>query len=864
MKSLIAAIAAATDSQSEAENSGKRSLRMRTSQLLALSLLSPICVVAFADTQRFDIPAQPLPEALKVFADQAKMQLLYKPEVVSTGRSTTVVGDLDKRAALELLLKGTGFEVVFSKGNAATIRPVGAGRSGTNSANSPGESARGLAVDDSEAGIAGVETVTVFGSLEEKLSIGSKSGQSLRETPKSVTVLTRERVEAQNLTSLSEALTQTTGITVSSFNPTDPRYYSRGFRLQTIQIDGGAPAYTAGFGAYLAPDMAIYDHVEMLRGVDGMYSGAGEPGGVVNLVHKRAQAEPAIQLNVSAGSWNQYRGELDVTGALTSDGRLRGRLVGALEDKEYFQDRSESAKKIAFATAEYDLTPATLLVAGTSYERRKEDGLWSWGLPRYSDGTDLRLPRSTTFAQSWDHWYLTTKDVFARLEQNYGKTGVLKVNLVRLDQRSEILRNDVYGNLDPVTLTGLTTPVVAIDYQSVQNLADISANGTFELFGLEHRYTVGTDYSKIDGGGQREYDYLVEGYGYPGLPLDVFNFDPSSYPRPTVASLTRFYPVNEQSQRGYYATLGLQLAEPLRLTLGGRYGEYRYHRVIQPVQTDGTYGTANNLRYNDSKFIPSAALMWNFSSDWSAYASYAETFKVQANLLKAPLPGTSLDPVTGGGYEIGVKGEVLNNLNVAAAIYRIKRNGQGARDFRYPFTTDTEGASCCYVKQANVTSEGVDVELSGVVLPGWQMFAGYTYNTSEYDGPDNARFSSGASFLTRTPRHMFKVWTIWDLPGRLSRWTVNAGVVGQTDTHVIGEALATPDSTDYIPYRFSQGGYAVWNASVQYRFNDTWTIGLYGDNLLDKNYYAVISDVTYSANVYGVPRSYVLTLRGRW
>lgn len=363
------------------------------------------------------------------------------------------------------------------------------------------------------------------------------------------------------------------------------------------------------------------------------------------------------------------------------------------------------------------------------------------------------------------------------------------------------------------------------------------------------------------GDGERGYDLLS--YRYPSSrTIDVFNFDPSLYPL-TGRVETYRYPHNGQTQHGFYGTVGLQLAEPVRLTLGGRYAEYRYENVYLPILADGTPGTASPSRYDDSAFIPSVALSWDFARDWSVYASYAQSFKAQANLLKGPPPGSPLDPVTGDGYELGVKGELPGGLNAALAAYRIKRLDQGMLDPSYPFTPGSNGINCCYVQRVDIQSEGFDAELSGTVLPGWQVFGGYTFNQSEYNGGSAQLYSSGAYYLTRTPKHMLKLWTTWRLPTALSRWTVNGGVVAQTRTFVTGSALAAGSATQYVPYTFTQGSYSVWNASVEYQVNENWSVGLYGDNLLDENYYQVIAQVT-GENVYGTPRSYVLNVRGRW
>src|SRR5262249_3891068 len=91
--------------------------------VVASTALFAMTAAAVGDSLRFDIPSQPMPGALKAFAAQAKMQLLYRYDAVRGATANPVIGDYEKRTALELLLQGTGLEVVYSKDDAATIAP---------------------------------------------------------------------------------------------------------------------------------------------------------------------------------------------------------------------------------------------------------------------------------------------------------------------------------------------------------------------------------------------------------------------------------------------------------------------------------------------------------------------------------------------------------------------------------------------------------------------------------------------------------------------------------------------------------------------------------------------------------------------
>lgn len=805
--------------------------------VFTLVVLGALCAQAQAPTYRFDLGAQSLADALRILGQQTSRNIVFDPALVEGLRAPMLHADLTVRQAVDRLLAGTKLSARELSSDTLLIE-LGAARAPPTDEIAPN-----------------IETVNVFGTFDNEISVAAKSSQSLRQTPKSVSVVTRERIEAQSLTSLLELLTQTTGVTAVNYSSVDSYYLSRGFQIHTVQIDGGSPAYTGGFGSFLTPDTAAYDHIEVLRGVDGIFTGAGDPGGVINLVRKRARAAPQTKINVSAGRWNLGRAELDITGALTEDERLRGRIVGAYEGKDYFYDRAESGKTLLFGTIEYDIAAATTLIAGASYERRKEHNYFVSGVMRYDDGRDLRLPRETAFNPDWSHWYSTTREAFARVEHKLGVTGTLKLNLTRLEQQSENRQFVALGAVSPTTGTGPRAYLRGSDLTSVQDLLDLSASGTFDAFGRQHRYTIGADYVKVDAGGQRD----IRATNYldivTGPAVDVFDFDPTAYAAP-VEYVVAYYPRFGPSQHGYYATLGLQLQRALRMTLAARYGEYRYSQVYRFGAPDGTFDAPISVHHRVSRLIPSVALTWDLAEEWTAYVSYAETFQPQSVNLRAPLPGASLDPATGSNYEVGLKGQVHGSLNAALAVYRMDRTGQAVADSTYP-VSGTEGGQCCYLPLGDITSAGVDAELSGRIAPGWQMLLGYTFTQIQHAGGA----SELASLLGYSPKHLLKAWSTWQLSGWLSRWSISAGVVAQSSTHFNGMALDENDGAR--PYRFEEGSRAIWNASLQYRISEHWSVGIFGDNLTDKRYYSVVGDARRN-NIYGTPRSYVVTLRGLW
>ncbi|WP_254622212.1 TonB-dependent receptor plug domain-containing protein [Stenotrophomonas sp. GbtcB23] len=158
---------------------------------------------------------------------------------------------------------------------------------------------------------------------------------TLRETPQSLTVFTRQRIEDFNLITIAEVLQQTPGVTVQSYDSNRTLFNARGFAINNFMFDGVPTNYTTGAGGNsILSDTSIYERIEIVRGASGLVTGSGNPSATVNMVRKRPTDTFQASTSLSAGSWDYQRGEVDVSGPLTDNGRVRGRFVGAYTDKE--------------------------------------------------------------------------------------------------------------------------------------------------------------------------------------------------------------------------------------------------------------------------------------------------------------------------------------------------------------------------------------------------------------------------------------------------------------------------------------------------------------------------------------------------
>jgi outer membrane receptor for ferric coprogen and ferric-rhodotorulic acid len=632
---------------------------------------------------------------------------------------------------------------------------------------------------------------------------------------------------------------------------------ARGFAITNIQIDGASSinssSVAGSFYSSKSYNLAQFDHIEVLRGASGLFLGSGDPGGAINLSRKRPLDHYQLKFEAAAGSWDNFRTQIDLTGKITDDGAVRGRVVGEYAAQDFFYHGRSQKKPFLYGIVEADVSPRTMLTIGGSYEERRTNGAVS-GMPRYTDGRDIGLARSTGWGQPWSYIDSSFKEAFAKIDHEFSDSWKANASYTYLDNRTEALTSFILNPTDPVTLTGTTYGGSFSISDNVQHTVDVNLSGMFWLFGEQHDVVVGADYQNIQSRWRGAW-----GPSNRGGAVDVF--DPESTPwnpYPIDKAIWRDYQPNNQKQYAAYARIGLRLLDPLKINLGGRLTSYSFkQRYIQSGEV-----LSNIDMKEPTRFVPYGSLTYDVASHWSAYASYAETFTPQQRLLKGPVgSGEVIDPMTGRTWEAGVKGELMHGLlNASAALFHITRNGQGVLDPAYPQSTPLFAGQCCYINQGKVVSKGLDLELTGEIRPGLQLIAGYTFNDTE-DRTTRKIFSS------ITPRHIAKLWAAWQLPGAAARWKIGGGAQYQSTSYTTGTASRYDGDGNVvetnIPFEFTQGAYTVVDAMVEYRINDNLTVTGNIGNLFDKTYYAA-TGTTSLGNYYGEPRNWRMTLRGKF
>ncbi|WP_422631529.1 TonB-dependent siderophore receptor [Pseudomonas capeferrum] len=770
-------------------------------------LLMPAWATAAAQAQAdFDIPAGPLAPALARFGQSAHILLSY-PTALTEGRSTSgLAGRFDIDQGLAILLAGTGLEA----------------SRGVNGSYSLQASASTGALELSAVSISGKApgSTTEGTGLYTTYSSSSSTRLNLtpRETPQSLTVMTRQRLDDQRLTNLTDTLEATPGITVvrDGLGSESDSYWSRGFAIQNYEVDG-VPTSTR-LDNY-SQSMAMFDRVEIVRGATGLISGMGNPSATINLIRKRPTAEAQASITGEAGNWDRYGTGFDVSGPLTETGNIRGRFVADYKTEKAWIDRYNQQSQLMYGITEFDLSEVTLLTVGFSYLRSDIDSPLRSGLPtRFSTGERTNLKRSLNAAPDWSYNDHEQTSFFTSIEQQLGNGWSGKIELTHAENKFDELFNFAMGELNPDG-SGLSQLPVRFSGTPRQDNLDLYATGPFSLFGREHELITGMTLSQYrentpSWGGWR-YDYA----GSPAGAIDnLFNWDGKSAKPAFVESGKSSI---DEDQYAAYLTSRFSVTDDLSLILGSRLINWKRDTSDRPYGGDETEVN----REENGVFIPYAGVVYDLDDTWSLYASYTKIFNPQGSWVTDE-SNKPLDPMEGVGYELGIKGTHLDGkLNSSLAVFKLEQDNLAIwqHDNVYSAEQDT-------------TSKGIELELNGELAEGWQASAGYAYSVTT--DADDQRIN------TNLPRNSFKTFTSYRLHGPLDKITIGGGVNWQSK---VGADLHT----------FSQGSYAVTNLMARYDINQHLSASVNLNNVFDREYYSQSG----LYGVYGTPRNVMTSFK---
>lgn len=507
---------------------------------LGLALILPLAMQVQAQTQEgaIHISAQTLSDALQAFGQQSNLQVLYSPDQVKNLHSNPVNGTFNYSVALTELLRGTGLSFTLN-GNTVTVSKLSS-------------SALNLGATNISAQTIGATTENTGSYTTGPMQTATKLALTMRETPQSVTVVTRQRMDDRGMQDLHDVIKDVPGVTVEKDGPERPTYYARGFQVDNIMYDGlptTVSSYTAR-DTIAAADTAMLDRVEVVRGATGLMTGSGSPSAAINLVRKRPTKETQVSVTGTAGTWDNYRGELDASSALNDSGSLRGRAVTSYQVKDSFQDVVNKEHALFYGIGEADLSDSTTLTLGASNQNLNNNTSWG-GVPTASDGGDLNLSRSTYLGNDWGRWDQDNNSVFSELEHRFDNGWKLRMAATKMWSKLDLLASYATAGAVDGTFNQMTGK---FKYTNDQTSYDMFASGPFQLFDREHELVVGASRRKEN----------FNGHGTTVLSasnINIYNWNPHITPVPAF-NMGAWQQQSETEQTGTYITGRFSLGRP--------------------------------------------------------------------------------------------------------------------------------------------------------------------------------------------------------------------------------------------------------------------------------------------------------------
>jgi iron complex outermembrane recepter protein len=623
-------------------------------------------------------------------------------------------------------------------------------------------------------------TGPVTGYLASQSATATKTDTPLLQTPQSISVVTKDQIEAQGAQNVTEALRYTPGVTVQSFgaNAFFDNFKLRGFDAPRY-LDGlRLPADNTTFAI---PRIETYglERLEVLKGPSSGVYGQSDPGGLLNMVSKRPTDKPHYEVEGTFGSFDRFQGAFDIGGPIDKDGQFLYRIVGLGRDSNSQTDFVQDNKLFIAPSLTWRPDIDTSLTILSQYQKADNKGYQQYvtGQVSFLSNPNGHIPYSRYLGEpSTDGYNLEQFAVGYAFEHRFDNNVQFRQNL---------RYTEVTNDLASVRTEGmLSDRLVARSYNYVKaNAANIALDNQwqtdFRTGPLTHTVLFGFDYFNL----WANTDYRTAGIA----PIDAYS-PVYGAALPSFNSLSPFILRDDKlSQAGLYVQDQVKL-DRWTLTLTGRQdwanSEFTSRApAVYPPQ--GTYTR------NDQAQTGRVALNYLFDVGLSPYVSYSTSFTPN---LGADVAGNSFRPTTGEGTEIGVKFKPNGtNLMLTAALFEINQQDVLTADPANPlFNTQTDA----------VRVRGFEFEAKGNITRELEITAGYAH----LDPRVTASIAGYAGkYMMNTAQDQASLWgkyTWYD--GPLAGLGLGAGV------RYVGETYGDNFNTFVIP------SYALIDASVSY------------------------------------------------
>lgn len=718
-----------------------------------------------------------------------------------------------------------------------------------------------------------VEDIAVPYKAEKASS--PKYTEPLRDTPQNITVITNELIQSQNVQSLRDILSNVPGITFGGAeggNGYGDNIILRGYDISNnssdITVDGVRDS-----GRFTRSDSFNLESVEVVKGANSVYSGAGSVSGTVNMVTKSPKNEDISTVTAGLGTDNYQRATLD-TNKVIADGIAFRLNVMKHENEVAGRDYVEYERWGIAPSIAFGLESDTKVVLSAHFQ---DDQNWNdYGVPIRMGREVPGVDRSNYYGwHNLDGENTDSRSFSATIEHQFSNTLSLR-NLSRWSQVDGRFVNTAVGGRVCIQAgeyplgTTATSPAnntvcaasgtyeysggprgAGRESVNTQALTQTDLTWDFALGDIENTLVFGNQIS-TETGDRQNFNHIDTS----GTAVTVDLYNPDSYWYGPVNKVLSAKSNSSLDVVAFYASNTFKFNSQWQANVGLRYDHYTVDQetfafeegVLSGINQDST------LKFDDEFVTGRVGVVYKPQENGSFYASYgmsANPTSPSANISCNRETNCFTDPEEAVNYELGTKWDLYDGkLGLTAALFRNEK--KNAR-----VTSDVDRNSVV-VLDGKSRVDGLELGVSGQIRDNWSIFAGYVFLDSEMlQSISDQRIAAGevdvqaGHALPNTPENSGTLWTTYTFDFGLDlsyglRFASGAYMSNSPTT--VGDITIDPKIPSYV----------VHNAAANYSFGQT-TLQLNLNNLTNEEYFSTFST---NPNRWALPapeRSAVLT-----
>ncbi|EMJ3467152.1 TonB-dependent siderophore receptor [Vibrio harveyi] len=667
----------------------------------------------------------------------------------------------------------------------------------------------GHAVADED--VTQLETMTVLG--ETYRNTATKTSLEPEETPQAITIITKDEMDLRGVSTVSEALRYSSGVNTELRGGAVTRldlFNIRGFINYTNFYDG-LPLLFNGWNLQPQIDAAAVEQVEVFKGPTSVLYGNIPPGGMVNIIAKTPQSEPANTVSVSTGTNSLKEVNFDTTGQI-GDSNVNYRIVGMAKQRDGQAETSEDERYLIAPSFDWQATDNTLVNVNVYYQNDPSAGIYTT-VP--AAGSVLDNPLGSLSPDT----YLGDKN------WNTYEREVLMIGykiLHDFNNNWQFLQNARYMTADSYQENTYNSPLAAdnrtigrnaylTDEDSTSFVIDNQLSGYVAHGNFEHNLLLGLDYQYLDSDVKYK-DTL----GY-SLTQDIFNPNHNQIDRDAL----KF--AYQQALDIKTKQLGVYFQDQLRYNNLVMIAGLRWDKYESDTNTVSDYlGTVTpskeKLDENNVSFRVGALYELDFGL--SPYLTYSESFEPIAG---ADASGKAFDPSTGHQWELGFKyaplgGDVSGNL----ALFHITKKNAILTDPNNPYAPQYQAGE--------VVSQGAELEAKWQATPQADLTLNYTYINMEIK--EDSYYHQEGKTPVWVPEQTASLWANYYYEGTLTGLRTSAGV------RYVGKTEMDAQNSDQVPDYTLVDLAASYDLSTASQSLDGASVTLSASNIFDEEYYS--------------------------